>query len=232
VEVSEFDQFADEYLATHAGNLKLSGESPAYFARYKIETLRRRWRTEGLAAPGAILDFGTGIGNSLPHFAEMFPGAALTGVDVSEKSLDLARRRFPGVGTLIAYDGTAPPPLPPASFDLVFSACVFHHIPAAEHAGIFANLRGLLRPGGVLAIFEHNPINPVTRHVVATCPFDANAVLLPARRLRRIQAEAGFRHITVTYTAFLPGALRALRPLERWLGPLPLGAQYYTFARA
>jgi SAM-dependent methyltransferase len=231
VEVSEFDQFADEYLATHADNLKVSGESPAYFARYKIETLRRRWRVEGLDAPRAILDFGTGIGNSIPHLAEMFPGAALTGVDVSEKSLDLARRRFPGVGTLIAYDGGAPP-LPPASFDLVFSACVFHHIPAAEHLGIFAQLRGLMRPGGVLAIFEHNPVNPVTRHIVATCPFDANAVLLPAGRLKRVQAQAGFRDITVTYTAFLPGSLRALRPLERWLGAVPMGAQYYTFARA
>lgn len=231
MDVAEFDQFADEYTATHAANIRMSGEDPEYFARYKIEEVRRRWDASGRAEPAAILDFGTGIGNSLPHLARMFPTSKLTGLDISHKSLGVAERRFPGVATLVPYDGVQVP-LAAESFDLVFSACVFHHIDAAEHTAIFSQLRGLLRPGGLMAIFEHNPVNPATRHIVATCPFDANAVLLSSAGLKRSQALAGFSDIEVAYTGFFPGALRMLRPLERFMTGLPIGAQYYTLAHA
>jgi SAM-dependent methyltransferase len=102
---AEFDKFAEEYLATHSENLKISGEDPDYFARVKAVVLRRRWTHHGLAEPRAILDFGAGIGNAWPHLATAFPGAALVGVDVSEKSLAIARRRFPGLATPVRYDG-------------------------------------------------------------------------------------------------------------------------------
>ena len=129
----------------------------------------------------------------------------------------------------MAYDGSAIP-LEAGGFDLIFSACVFHHIDQTEHAAIFADLHRLLKPGGMMVVFEHNPVNPATRYIVATCPFDENAVLLPAASLRRSQAKAGFRKVEVAYTGFFPGALRALRPLERLMTTLPLGAQYYTVA--
>ena len=230
MDVAEFDRFADEYTATHADNIRLSGEDPAYFARYKIEAVRRRWDAEGRAEPRAVLDFGTGIGNSLPHLRRLFPQAAITGVDVSERSLAVAAKRFPGAASLVRYGGGGAIPLPDAAFDLVFSACVFHHIPRAEHGAIFADLRRLTRPGGLMVVFEHNPNNPATRYIVATCPFDENAVLLGAPALRKSQVEAGFRKVSVAYTGFFPGALRALRPLERLMTALPLGAQYYTVA--
>ena len=97
------------------------------------------------------------------------------------------------------YDG-GDIPLEAGSFDLVFSACVFHHIEGGEHVGIFQQLRRLLKPTGHIVTFEHNPINPVTRYMVATCPFDENAVLIPAAELRRRQGDAGFNAIDVTYT--------------------------------
>ena len=231
MDIAEFDRFADEYTATHAGNIRLSGEDPDYFARYKIEEVRRRWEAEGRTEPSAVLDFGVGIGNSLPHLARLFPRAEVTGVDVSQRSLQVAAHRFPGVARLLAYDG-ATIPLPGGSFDLIFSACVFHHIDGAEHAAVFAELHRLLRPGGLMVVFEHNPVNPATRYIVATCPFDENAVLLPAPALKKSQAAAGFHKVAVAYTGFFPGPLRALRPLERFMTALPLGAQYYTVAHA
>jgi hypothetical protein len=56
--------------------------------------------------------------------------------------------------------------------------------------------------------------------------------LLRARSFRESQLAAGFREVSISYTAFFPGPLRALRPLERLMTGLPLGAQYYTLARA
>ena len=232
MDVAEFDRFADEYTSTHADNIRISGEDPDYFARYKIEEVRRRWDAARRPEPRTVLDFGTGVGNSLPHLQRLFPDAAITGVDVSERSLAVAAQRFPGLASLVRYDGGGAIPLPDAGFDLIFSACVFHHIPAAEHGAIFADLRRLTRPGGLTVAFEHNPVNPATRYIVATCPFDENAVLLAASALRRRQLDAGFRKVSVAYTAFFPGALRALRPLERLMTALPVGAQYYTLAHA
>lgn len=231
MDVAEFDRFADEYTAAHASNIAISGEDPAYFARSKIEQARKLWDVEGRPEPRAVLDFGTGIGNSLPHLARLFPQAEVTGVDVSRRSLDVAAHRFPGAARLLAYDGGAIP-LAEASFDLVFTACVFHHIAKSERDAVFAELRRLMRPGALLLVFEHNPLNPVTRYIVATCPFDENAVLIGAPSLKKSQAEAGFHKVRAAYTGFFPGALRALRPLERFMTALPLGAQYYTVAYA
>jgi ubiquinone/menaquinone biosynthesis C-methylase UbiE len=229
MKIAEFDKFADEYLAEHAGNIRISGEDPEYFARYKIEALRARWTAAGLPEPAAVLDFGTGIGSSLPHLARAFPNARLTGLDVSERSLAIAAQRFPGVADFVRYDGGTVP-APAQSFDLIFSACVFHHIDAAEHVAILADLKRLLKPGGVLAVFEHNPVNPVTRYIVATCAFDENAVLIPAGQLKARQRAAGFSRVELAYTGFFPGALRGLRGLERYMTGLPIGAQYYTLA--
>ena len=150
---------------------------------------------------------------------------------MSQKSLDIAQRRFPGLATPTVYDGEAMP-VAPGSVDLIFSACVFHHIPAEQHVRLFGELKAALRPEGRMAIFEHNPVNPVTRYIVATCPFDENAVLIPAQVLKSRQKEAGFAKVEVRYTAFFPRPLAALRSLERLMTALPLGAQYFTFARA
>ena len=96
------------------------------------------------------------------------------------------------------------------SVDLIFSACVFHHIDAGEHVGLFRRLRQTLSPDGALVIFEHNPINPVTQHIVATCEFDEHAVLIPAGVLKRRLQEAGFARVEIAYTGFFPGSLAAL----------------------
>ena len=226
---AEFDRFAEDYLATHQRNIKISGEDPEYFARYKIEEIRRIWTASQLSEPKSILDFGSGIGNSLPHIADIFPSAHVTALDISRRSLAIAEGRFPGTADFVCYDG-GDVPLPAGSVDLIFSACVFHHIDAAEHVEIFRRLRQVLAPGGRMVIFEHNPLNPVTRHIVDTCEFDENAVLIPAGVFKARQRAAGFGQVSSTFTGFFPGGLKALRPLERFMGAVPIGAQYYTQA--
>jgi SAM-dependent methyltransferase len=232
VKAAEFDKFAEEYLATHKTNLAITGEAPDYFARYKIVEIARRLKAIGAPAPARVLDFGCGIGNSAPHLRAAFPQAEIIGIDVSEKSLAVAQARFPGAADFRVYAGGSDIPLEPGGFDLIFSACVFHHIEPEEHVPIFAGLRRLLKPGALMTVFEHNPVNPVSRYIVATCPFDENAVLIPAREFASRQRAAGFSKVQVSFTGFFPGPLKALRPLEPALAGLPFGAQYYTLARA
>ncbi len=220
---SEFDKFADEYQAIHAANVRLSGESPEYFAAYKVHELHAAFGGEF----GTILDFGAGVGTSVPHFRQHFPGARLVCVDVSARSREIAVERFgPQLDYRLIEAGRLP--VGDAEVDLVFASCVFHHIDAPMHASLLRELGRVLRPGGRVVVFEHNPLNPLTVRTVKACAFDENAVLLPSRRLRDTLSEAGFVNLRTRYTLFFPHVLRALRGLERSLWWNPLGAQYYV----
>ena len=71
-----------------------------------------------------------------------------------------------------------------------------------------------LKSGGQIFVFEHNPYNPITRHLVNTCSFDADAVLLTRRETIRRLTKAGFQISSAGYCLFFPQILSALRPLE------------------
>jgi ubiquinone/menaquinone biosynthesis C-methylase UbiE len=220
---SEFDRFADEYHSVHAQNIRLSGEDPDYFARYKAREAARVGR--GHLPAAKLLDFGTGVGNSLPFLHEEFPDCRITGVDVSLRSLEIARERFDGIAELCEFDGRHIP-APDGEFGLALAACVFHHIDQGEHVAKLAELRRVLAPDGWLLVYEHNPWNPLTRKAVRDCPFDENAQLLTAATLARRARAAGFSNVATRYRVFFPASLAWLRPLERLLGWLPIGAQY------
>ena len=72
-------------------------------------------------------------------------------------------------------------------------------------------------------IFEHNPVNPVTRYIVATCEFDENAVLRSRQAsLKAREAAAGFSGIPSGLYRLFSGRLAvALRGLEPYLSALP-----------
>ncbi|WP_298173018.1 class I SAM-dependent methyltransferase [Novosphingobium sp.] len=222
---AEFDRVAQDYRAQHAHSTGVSEDALDYFASYKIEYVQQLWRERG-RSPRTIMDFGAGIGNALAPMHEAFPEAEIIALDVSRASLDLVdTQAIPNVRTL-AYDGLKVP-LPDASLDCIFIACVFHHIPAEHHVALLAELRRVLRPDGVLVLFEHNPLNPLTRLAVARCEFDRDAVLIGAREMRRRLVAGGFVRAASKFCLFFPPALGLLRPLERFLGWLPLGAQYH-----
>ena len=226
---TEFDKFADEYAALHSNSIGASGEGPEYFAEYKIRDVKNHIAAHGLAVRES-LDFGCGIGGSVPYFRKHLPEANLTCIDVSQKSLDIAQSRFPTSATYRLFDGESLP-FEDNTFDVVFSACVFHHIPATEHVRLMAEIRRVLTPDGVFFVFEHNPLNPLTVSVVKQCPFDENAVLIASKELSRRLNKAQFHSIVRKYRVFFPNFLRAFRPLESSLGWCPLGAQYYLAAR-
>lgn len=226
---AEFDAYVDEYDAQHAASVKLSGEDPDFFAAYKASEAARAAAAAGVM-PQRIMDFGAGRGNCVAHLQEAFPDAALTALDVSARSLNHCEARAIRPIEAVCYDGHTLP-FEDGSFDLVFTACVFHHIPAEDHIRLLSEIRRMLSPAGRFILFEHNPWNPATQHAVRTCPFDANAVLISAPEMRRRFRAAGFTDVGLRWTLFFPAFLSALRPLERALGWLPLGAQYRLVAR-
>ena len=225
----EFDKFADEYRQLHAANIRLSGEQPEYFADYKIADIAAELARAGAVARTA-LDFGAGVGYSVPFFTRHLPDVRVTCLDVSRKSLELGAAQHGAAAEFRHFDGRQIP-YADGTFDVALASCVFHHIPHDQHVALLAEIRRVLAPAGRLFIFEHNPLNPLTRHAVNTCVFDEHAKLVLAPTMRRRVRAAGFAAADVRYRIFFPHALRGLRPFEAKLTWLPLGAQYYVAAR-
>ena len=224
----EFDKFADEYHQQHLNNIAITGEAPAYFSEYKIRELRRI-TNQRLASSRSIFDFGCGIGNSIEWFRKYFGTSEVTGGDVSLRSLEICQSRFPNLENYLHIKGEQIP-CNNAKFDVVFSSCVFHHIPHEDHSLWLNELWRITRPGGLLVIFEHNPLNPLTQRAVNTCPFDENAKLIRAKKFRHSLTNNWQNH-QIDYHIFFPRILSALRPLEASLRWLPMGAQYSISAQ-
>jgi ubiquinone/menaquinone biosynthesis C-methylase UbiE len=224
VDVAEFDKFADEYYTSLAKDIGASGETPEFFAEYKVRDVGVQLQVEG-ARPRTVLDFGSGVGYSVPYFRKYFPDSELTCTDVSQRSLDLSRQRNPGTERYVRIVEDRLP-LADNSFDLVFSACVFHHIPHEEHLHWLTELNRVTAPDGRLFIFEHNPFNPLTRSVVRTCAFDENARLINGPTFSRRVSDSHWSNVEVRYRIFFPRMLRILRSCEPYLCRVPFGAQY------
>jgi 2-polyprenyl-3-methyl-5-hydroxy-6-metoxy-1,4-benzoquinol methylase len=211
---AKFDDCAASYDALHAKSITASGESTEYFARYKLDCLKRL----GLRSQGAVLDYGCGIGNLTEQLVTAF--SDVHAFDPSKKSLEVARERAPRATFHESASG-----LPSGRFEAVVVAGVLHHVPPAERAKLVADLYDKLAPGGKLVVFEHNPMNPLTRRAVSACAFDDDAILLWPWEAKRLIADGGFIGTRLEYIVFFPRALAALRPLEPKLAWLWLGAQ-------
>lgn len=229
---AEFDRHATHYRALHEANITASGESPEYFADYKMRDLAALYGAAGLPSDGRVLDFGSGIGASVPPFRRHLPTQRLTCADVSAESLALLPNQPGADGVELVQITGSSLPFPDHCFDAAYACCVFHHIPHADHSDALAELRRVLRPGGLLMIYEHNPFNPLTVRAVRTCPLDENAVLISGSEMRARCVRAGFASVKVDYRVFFPASLKALRATEDALRWLPLGAQYLVAARA
>jgi SAM-dependent methyltransferase len=224
----EFDRYAADYDAALERGLSVSGEDKDWFARERLLHLARRLAQLGLRAERA-LDFGCGTGSAAPFALEAFPDLRQwTGIDVSAQSLDVARRLHGGDRVEFRLMSEH---APRADLDLAFCNGVFHHIAPERRAATVREIRAGLRPGGLFALFENNPWNPGTRYVMSRIPFDRDAVTLSAPAARRLVAAGGFELLRTDFLFVFPRTLRWLRPLERSMQKLPLGAQYLVLGR-
>ena len=225
----EFDKFADEYKKIVSSCFRVTGENIDYFASYKIYALAALL-AERSNDKLRILDFGSGVGTSIEHFRKLMPNSELTCLDVSFKSIEIARNQYPDQANFIVFDGKKIP-FSENTFDVMFAACVFHHVPIKIHPALLKESLRVLRPKGHCVIFEHNPFHPLTVRAVNACPLDQNAVLIKAHDLNNKLKQVGFRDVIHRYQLFFPGILKFLRFLDKYLVNLPIGAQYFVVGR-
>jgi SAM-dependent methyltransferase len=222
-----FDACADDYDGALNQGLAVSGESKEFFAEARIQ-----WTSDTMArmefSAEAIMDFGCGVGTATPYLSSTFSPKRIVGVDTSHASLKQATHQFGREDVcFMAPDACSLE----NEVDLVYSNGTFHHIPLDARASALGVIHRALRPGGLFALWENNPWNIGTRWVMSRIPFDRDAVTLSPPYTKALLASHGFSIVRTDFLFLFPACLRALRPLERCVSRLPLGAQYMTLAR-
>jgi len=111
-----------------------------------------RWRGK------RVLEIGCGIGTDTMNFARN--GASVTAVDLSEKSLEIARKRAQvnGLADRIRFFHGSAEQLDqvvrPEAFDLIYSFGVIHHTPHPDR--VLEQIRNYVRPGSSMKVMVYN----------------------------------------------------------------------------
>ena len=234
-----FDLVARDYERIHNRSLP-PGVSSDEFVAQKAAVLAE-WICAGYRGRELrYLDFGCGNGRLFRNLLDsrvLQPILArghlrLFGFDTSRASLREAEQ-IAGAGRVALADDFDRFPRD-VRFDFVVSCNVFHHIPPPGRPAAVERLRNRTAPGARVVIWEHNPLNPVTRVLIDICPFDREARLLRMSAARRL-FERSFRYREHAYVNVLPPRLHRFQPvrrLERMLRHVPTGTQYWVmFAR-
>lgn len=218
----DFDGYADAYEKLLQDQLKFFSSDRSYFSEYKAKILR----SIAPVVRSHILDFGAGVGLIIPHLRSEFPDGKVYASDISAASLAHLSKRFPDIAVVNDDD------LYKHRFDIILIATVLHHVEPQLRHTLMQRLGRLLKPGGRICIFEHNPYNPITQRMVSTCPFDEDAILLPMREsIELITKSSNLELEAKGYTLFLPPRFSALSSVEGLLRWLPLGGQYFVLGR-
>jgi len=124
-------------------------------AQHVDRLIAERVRADLGEEPATVVDFGCGVGGTLIHLAEHFPGARLRGVTVSPRQVTIARRLVADAGlarrcSIMLGDfhschlGVRP--------DAVVAVESFAH--ATDLDAVLANVSRHLAPGGILVVVD------------------------------------------------------------------------------
>ena len=180
---------------------------PRHVAEHYIDK-RTRLVKELLPMGGLVLDVGCGTGQLGAAIAS--EGYDVFGVDLSSSMVARARER----GLAGTYAGvTTALPFAADSFDLALTVATLHHLetPRRVAATIFEMGR-VVRSGGFVVLWDHNPANPYWPILMKRVPQDSGderlvslAELLEDVRVAGLRVERAFRS---GFTPdFLPAAL-------------------------
>lgn len=132
-------------------------------AQYFADIIRRY-----VPEPKSVLEWGCGPARVLRHMPEMFPDAKLYGSDYNAASIDWAKKALPGIAFCL---NRLSPPLDftQGMFDAAYAISVLTHLSQAQQAIWVAELRRVVRTGGVIIVTTHGEAS-------------SSAVLLPEEK--------------------------------------------------
>ena len=161
-----------------------------------------------IKAGDKVLDVGCGTGN-LSLTAEPYVGASgsVCGIDASPEMIELARQkaRHSGSDTVFEVGLIEQLPYSDATFDVVISRLVIHHLPDDLKRRGFKEILRVLKPGGLCFVADFKPpSNPVLKHAIAVM-VGQRMMHTDASAIAPLLTEAGFAAVASgpTRSAFL-----------------------------
>lgn len=225
--LQNFDRYAHEYDEALDKGIRISGQNRDFFARGRIAWLSKELRKNG-ASNLRVMDFGCGTGLSTSYLINLLGARSVMGIDISMKSLEVARTKYTAFNTQFILMEEYQPS---GEFNLVFCNGVFHHIPPDQRGDVINYIYRALCSRGFFALWENNPWNPGTRYIMGRIPFDKDAMLVFPLEARRLLQAGGFEILSTTFQFIFPQFLSWFRIFEPILARLPFGAQYQVLCR-
>jgi len=160
----------------------------------------------------AVLDLGTGTGETAAAILDLYPDARLTGIDGSAQMLAVARRRLDQRQVEELRVGRLEDPLPPGTFDLAVSALAIHHLSPRKKRQLFGRVRTALRPGGRFVMAD------IVR------PEQPSDAATPVSRVYDRPERASDLHAWLFEAGFTVSVPWAWKDLRVFAGDVPLSA--------
>jgi ubiquinone/menaquinone biosynthesis C-methylase UbiE len=156
-------KFFDQYAAGYEKKAPVN----TFFFDLAIGELRRGFLW--LSDCRSLLEYGCGTGESIELFLEVTGKRPdrIVGIDLSDVSVDVARRRHPFEFHVVPDNDLTF--LPEASLEGAYMIGVLHH--TEEHQKIFDQVARVLQPGGKFFVLDLTRNNPIIESARAVFPF-------------------------------------------------------------
>jgi ubiquinone/menaquinone biosynthesis C-methylase UbiE len=180
---------------------------PLYDAVAKLlgaDRARQKLLDEARLRPGQkVLDIGSGTGTFAVLLKQRHPAVEVIGLDPDPKALARARGKAERARLSIRFDqGFADAvAYPAATFDVVFSSFMFHHLEADNREKTLQEVCRVLRPGGTFYLLDFEAPDSGSGHGLIRL-FHASDHLRDnsENRILTLLGRAGFRHGTKIWT--------------------------------
>lgn len=233
IELEEFDSVAEIYDDDLKQLLGVLGGDTEKFAEYKVQLCKHLVKNN----ISSILDFGCGTGRSLVYFKKYFdsvPNLKLYGCDTSPKSIEVAKKILPD-GKFFLNSDVDSFRKTSDKYDLIFLACVYHHIEPDTRTAWTKAMIEKLNAGGYIVVFEHNLLNPYTRKIVRNPKniLDHEEYMLSHKELINLLVghNPNMHTFWEGFVLFSPVRFRWSSTFETCLRKLPIGAQHCVIAQ-
>jgi SAM-dependent methyltransferase len=196
-----YDRVAHEYDDVFASHIS------RHYLDKRLGLLRR------LLSGGLVLDVGCGTGSLGRHIMEA--GYRVVGVDVSPGMLARALER--GLeGAYAAFSAALP--FADDTFDLALTVATLHHLDTPLRVALtIKEMSRVVKPGGFVLIWDHNPLNPYWPIIMRRVPQDTGEErLVPLGEILADVHDAGLEVALARRTGLIPDFVPAgLMPLAR-----------------
>lgn len=210
--MNKFNKKTKEFFDNIAEGVKTEKEDLDKSSQLELEKLLKFLK---LPKGSSLIELGCGMGRFVLYFLKK--GYKVTGVDISRKSLDVLKKKATEKGldknlNLLLTDFKKL--VFKEKFDGALCISTFHLLADKEEQRIkiITNLVASLKKGGVLAIIEPNPLNPLFYPFYAfnsktKWDIEKHFVKSNEINLKRIFSKLNFCKLKIDYFGFLPSRL-------------------------